>query len=443
LKASTLVFSFCVLSGLLLKGPETFSEEALPGGERATVKDVTENSFGHPFPSLSRSENREFFVGNSFFKQAWVQAPSSTAGRDGLGPTFNAVSCSSCHLRDGRGRGGREDGFELSILYRLSDNALYGNQLNPFGIGSVPGEGRPEVLYRSFSGQYADGEVYSLRAPVLKIRDWAYGKPEDGLRISARVAPQLIGLGLLERIPEDEIIAGADPSDKNGDGISGEVNWVIDVKTSISMLGRFGWKAEQPSVRQQTAAAFNGDMGLTSPLFPDQNCPTPQADCQAAPSGGLPGETEVSEKVLDRVTLYSQTLAVPHRRNLESPDVLEGQRIFSRIGCAQCHRPNWKIETDWEIYPYTDMLLHDMGPDLSDLSLAGEHLATTWRTPPLWGLGLIPAVNGHSELLHDGRARSVEEAILWHGGEALSAQKKFVQLGKSERNSLVEFIKSL
>lgn len=418
----------------------SLAEERLPGGVSATVKDTTSNAFGHPFPALSRELRRQFFVGNSFFRLAWVQAPASTEGRDGLGPTFNAVSCSSCHLRDGRGRGGREGGVEISLLYRFSDNPHYGNQLNPFAIENVPGEAMPLVRYLNRSGRYPDGSVYELREPVVEFADWAFGEPSKDLRVSARSAPQLIGLGLLEKIPTEAILENADPEDQNQDGISGEASWVLNIENGAVELGRFGWKAEQPSVKQQNAAAFLGDMGLTTSLFFEENCPPPQVQCRQARSGGNP---EVDDQQLDRVTLYVQSLAVPERRDWEDPQTLRGQRLFNEIGCASCHQPRWRIEEGWDIYPYTDMLLHDMGAALADRSLDGKTLTTRWRTPPLWGVGLIPAVNHHQELLHDGRARNVEEAILWHGGEAAASKERFVHLEKTQREDLTRFVNSL
>lgn len=435
-----------VIGLCILQGPLAFSyaDETYPGGVKGTVKDVSENAFGHPMPWLDRNQRREFFVGNSFFRLAWVEAPASTEGRDGLGPTFNAVSCATCHLRDGRGEAARYGEIVRSLLYRLSENAEYGEQLNPFGVRGVPGEASPDIVYYYPKGRFDDGEEYELRQPKVIIRSWAFGRPSGNMRVSARVAPQLIGLGLLEKIPEADILAQADPDDKNADGISGRVRWVLDLQTSALALGRFGWKSEQPNLRQQNAAAFIGDMGLTSMLFPNENCPAPQVECAKAINGGTP---EVDEKQMDRVTLYTQSLAVPERRGLDDPElkalIEDGKYWFNRMACAKCHQPSWQIEPGWTIYPYTDMLLHDMGPGLSDRSIDGESLKTEWRTPPLWGIGLIPTVNGHSELLHDGRARSVEEAILWHGGEALESKEIYLSLTPHERRAVVEFINSL
>ncbi len=405
-----------------------------------SVEDVTRNAFGHPFPSLSREETREFFVGNSFFRQAWVRAPATTTLRDGLGPTFNATSCSACHQLDGRGLGSAKTGFaHVSLLFRLEDAPDYGGQLNPVAIDDVPGEGRALIAHALIPGQFADGSAYELRRPVVSFQDWLFGSPPSHARVSARVGTQLIGLGLLERIPAGEILKREDVDDRDDDGISGRAAIVLDMRTGLMTLGRFGWKAEQPTLEQQNAAALIGDMGLTSELFPVQNCTKPQLACQAAISGGDP---EVDARVLSRLTHYTRTIAVPARRNAASPEVLEGERIFARIGCADCHTPSYEIEGN-KISPFTDMLLHDMGPALADESIAGLPLATEWRTPPLWGIGLFQTVNGHTNLLHDGRARGVSEAILWHGGEGERAREAYRDLSHSERANLIKFVESL
>lgn len=400
--------------------------------------DHTRNAFGNPFPKLNREERREFYVGNSFFKQSWVQAGSSTPARDGLGPTFNAISCSSCHLLDGRGPGADHEGFaHVSLLFRLEGaQEKYGNQVNPFGITDVPGEAEPYVSFIPIKGEFPDGEKYELRQPIYRLVNWLLGDPDADTRISPRVANQLIGLGILEEIPESELLALADPDDRDGDGISGRLNYVLDLRSGKIVPGRFGWKAEQPTVEQQSAAAFNGDIGITTHLFPEQNCPAPQKACAAAPQGGSP---EVDDLILARVTLYMRSLAVPIRRTLTQN---QGEALFTKIGCTSCHHPSYNVE-GVAVFPYTDLLLHDMGPGLADKSFSGQILPTEWRTPALWGIGLLPVVNGHQNLLHDGRARGVQEAILWHDGEGRSARDAFIQLSAQERVDLIEFVNSL
>lgn len=411
------------------------------GASQFHVDIQTREAFGQPFPSLTIEKRREFFVGNSFFRNPWVRAPSTTTQRDGLGPTFNAKSCSNCHQFDGRGIGAGQEGFaHVSLLFRLEGaEDLYGGQLNPFAIDGVQGEAEPRVSHVVQTGTYPDGTPYELLKPVIGFSNWAFGMPSTHVRVSSRVGQQLIGLGLLERIPASQIEAKSDPLDKDGDGISGRTVYVLNLRTGTMDLGRFGWKSEQPTIEQQNAGALIGDMGLTSSLFPQENCPAPQLACQNAINGGTP---EVDERVLARMTHYVRSLAVPKQREPQSPEVVAGQEAFIRIGCANCHHPSYVIDGE-EIMPFTDMLLHDMGPELSDTNLIGLRLATEWRTPPLWGIGLLQTVNGHTNLMHDGRARGVAEAILWHDGEGKRARENFKNLSQTERANLIKFVESL
>lgn len=427
------IYRRLLVLAILLAGPKV---KAGP----FTTEDHTARAFGNPFPTVTVEENRIFGVGNSIFRDNWVRAPSTTKVRDGLGPTFNANSCSSCHQDDGRGIGAGKLGFpSVSLLFRIENLPGYGGQLNPLSIDDVPAEVVPDVQEAVVAGIFTDGTHYELRRPIYTFSKWLYGAPPENSRISARVGAQLIGIGLLERIPAAEIEAQADPDDLNQDGISGRTVQVLNLRTGLLQLGRFGWKSEQPTIEQQTAGALVGDIGITNPLFPEENCPAPQVECQAAKSGGQP---EADERVLSRITFYLQKLAVPSRRAPESPEFGEGEKIFQRIGCAGCHTPQYTID-GVAIHPYTDMLLHDMGPDLADRDLAQNPLPTEWRTPPLWGTGLIPVVNGHNRLLHDGRARGVMEAILWHGGEAERARESFRSLSQLDRDRLILFINSL
>ncbi|HEY8379559.1 MAG TPA: di-heme oxidoredictase family protein, partial [Nannocystis sp.] len=280
------------------------------------------------------------------------------------------------------------------------------------------------------------------------LEDPAFGPLPPDLLISPRVAPAMIGLGLLAGIPEADIVAREDPDDADGDGISGRANRVWDVAAGRLALGRFGWKAGQPDVAQQTAAAFLGDMGLTTSLFPRENCPEGQLACAAAPTGGSP---EVEDDTFGDVVYYASTLAVPARRDPDDPEVLRGKQIFHDVGCAACHVPRHRTAADaaiaevrdQTIWPYTDLLLHDMGEALADGR--PEYLADgrEWRTPPLWGLGLVEVVSGHTEFLHDGRARSLLEAVLWHGGEAEPAREAVRALPRADRDALVAFLNSL
>jgi CxxC motif-containing protein (DUF1111 family) len=433
--------------------------EELAGGE-TTVFESGARAFALSARNLASEHESGFFVGNSFFNKNWVIAPSSTTARDGLGPTFNARSCSGCHFKDGRGRPPLTDDEPLlSMLVRLSipgegphagplAEPNYGGQLQGDAIPGVPIEGWVQVLWTQKTGSYADGEPYSLRSPTLEFSELAYGPLALDVLTSARVAPQMIGLGLLEALDEATILAFADPDDDDADGISGRPNYVWDPLTQAVALGRFGWKANQAGLRQQVAGAFLGDLGLTSSVNTEQNCPSTQAECTAAPHGGEP---ELSEDLLDDVTTYSRLLAVPARRDVDDPKVLAGREQFHALGCADCHVPNLHTGTlagfpelsDQSIWPYTDLLLHDMGEGLADGRPDFEADGREWRTPPLWGIGLFAVVNDHTFYLHDGRARNIAEAILWHAGEAESAKQAFVEAHASDRATLLGFLESL
>ena len=431
--------------------------EAFSGGD-TTVFDVSENAFGFQAPNLKGDDALFFFTGNSLFNQNWVTAPASTTARDGLGPYFNAKSCSSCHFKDGRGRAPDYDGeINHGLLLRLSVSGTqstgannteptYGGQLQDQSILDANIEGGFKVNYETTTVAYADGTTRNLRVPSYELVDLSYGPIDSAVEISPRVANQMIGLGLLEAIPESTLLSLADEDDVDGNGISGKPNYVWDIESQSTKIGRFGWKANQPNLRQQVAGAFSGDMGITSSLFPDENCPT-GVNCDDFANGGSP---EIIDENLDKVALYSSTLAVPGRRDVDDQNILQGKALFNAIECVACHVP--KLETgshpipalaNQTIRPYTDLLLHDMGAGLADNSNDFNATGTEWRTPPLWGIGLIETVNGHSNLLHDGRARNIEEAILWHGGEALNSKNAFMNLNSNDREKILNFIKSL
>jgi CxxC motif-containing protein (DUF1111 family) len=430
--------------------------EQYSGGE-TTVFNTSEEAFGFFAPNLTFDEQSDFGIGNSFFRQSWVSAPSSTTARDGLGPFFNAIACASCHFKDGRGRPPLFDG-ELGhgLLLRLSipgtnsnggsiPDPIYGGQLQDNAILGQTVEGKYVITHQSIIETFADGTTVILQKPIYQINNLGYGLLANNVQLSPRIANQIIGLGLLEAIPESTILSFA--ANNTSNGVSGKANYVYDVASNSQKLGRFGWKANQPSVRQQVAGAFLGDMGITTSLFPNENVPT-GVDATTIPNGGTP---EISDLNLDRVALYSSTLAVPARRNYSDQNVLKGKKTFETIGCINCHIP--KIQTgnthpiaalrNQIIRPYTDLLLHDMGEGLADNT--PDFLATgkEWRTPPLWGIGLIQTVNNHTNLLHDGRAKNVEEAILWHGGEGQNAKNRYKQLNLQERSDLLAFINSL
>ncbi len=437
--------------------PESLLVAELGGDTTAFARN--NQAFSLSARNLTNLERRTFEVGDSFFNQNWVTAPASTAARDGLGPTFNAQACSSCHTHDGRGRPPESpDDPTRGLLLRLSipgtdatgaplPDPNYGGQLQDRAIRQIPPEGRLILSYTEIPGTYADGQPYTLLSPRYDFEDLAFGPLHSDLMFSPRIAPAVFGAGLLEAIPERVILAQADPEDADDDGISGRSNMVWNWRQGKATLGRFGWKANQPTVEQQVAAAFLGDIGITSPLFPEENCPPIQTSCQSAPNGGAP---ELPAERLQKITFYNRTLAVPAMRNLDDPQVAQGAQLFLSAGCAACHTPQYVTGesaipalSHQTIYPYTDLLLHDMGAGLADNRPDFLANGREWRTPPLWGLGLIETVNGHTRLLHDGRARSIAEAILWHGGEGEKARDNFIGLSQEERAALIAFLNSL
>jgi CxxC motif-containing protein (DUF1111 family) len=434
--------------------------EQFPGGATTNALLLGVNAFTKPASNITEEHEALFYSGNSFFNQSWVQAPASTAMRDGLGPLFNARSCSGCHFKDGRGAPPlAEDEDFVALLLRLSipgesehgepvPEPNYGGQLQPFAVADVTLEGSPRVSYETIEGSYADGESYELLAPTYTVEELRHGPFAEGTMISPRVAPAMSGLGLLQAIPLERLEELADPDDANDDGISGRINWVWDAVHETEAVGRFGWKAEQPTVRQQSAGALLGDLGITSRLFSEPDCTESEPDCHDAPSGGTP---EIADETLDRVELYGMLLGVPVRDRWDDERTLEGKALFVATGCATCHVERhvtgnvdgYPELAEQTIYPYTDLLLHDLGDDLGDGRPSFDAEGNEWRTPPLWGLRFYEIVNGHDRLLHDGRARGVAEAILWHGGEAAPAREAFRSLSRDERELLVDFVESL
>lgn len=457
-------------AGLLQAGaaPDTLGE--LPGGE-ATVWATGQNAFSLPVPTLTDAERTRFAIGNSFFKRNWVEAPASTRARDGLGPHFIAKSCGACHALDGRGappdvRAITPAEQPMALLLRLSvpgadahggplPEPVYGEQLNNAAIAGVRPEGEITLRRTPVYGRFADGTPYTLQQPRYGFQRLAQGPMATDVMVSPRIAAQLIGVGLLEAIPEAEILRNAADQAATAGPVKGQPNRVWDAIAGQHMIGRFGWKANVATLAHQTAGAFLGDIGITSRAFPKESCTATQKDCLAAPSGAQAGQPEIDDKTLNDVVFYQAVLAPPARRNARHPQVLRGQQLFTQAQCTACHRasyvtgdvpfpelssPALKGQTIW---PYTDLLLHDMGDALADGRPDFQASGRQWKTPPLWGIGLFKDVNGHTRLLHDGRANGVLEAILWHGGEALSSQQKVLRMNRAERDALVKFVESL
>ena len=430
----------------------TDPDAALLGGD-GTIFDDGDEAFAYPARNLSADERGPFQIGDGIFNRNWAPAPAAPVGTDGLGPTFNAISCSACHDANGRGTPPEDDAPFLGLLLRIGlpgadahggpvPDPTYGDQLQPYGIFGVPGEGTPRVSYAEAPGTYADGETYSLRVPTYTVEGWSFGPPAPGAVLGPRLAPQTVGLGLLQAVDESTILELAKKS-------GGKPNYVWDERAQKTALGRFGWKANQPTLEQQVLAAAANDVGITNTLYTANNCPTAQSPCANAPASV--SSPELQRLYENGLVVHAMATAVPARRNLDDPVALHGEDLFGSIGCATCHvpqmktgaLPSWPELSNQTIRPFTDLLLHDMGPDLADGRPDYLASGSEWRTPPLWGLGLVGRLEEHLFLMHDGRARSFAEAILWHGGAARSSKEAFRTMPKGDRDALVAFLGSL
>lgn len=452
--------------------PEPF--ELMQGGAGTSRKHADRDAFSHPSANITFEEEATFKLGNAIFRKNWVSSPSSTQASDGLGPLFNERACQNCHVKDGRGRP-PEGVSSTSMFLRLARDAsteeekaaladhkalnfpdpVYGSQLQELAVPGLRGEGRMRVDYTEEKVSLGDGTTVLLRKPRYSVDDPGYGPLDPRTTLSPRLTPPMIGLGLIEQIAPADILANADPDDRDGDGISGKPNIVRDPRTGKLVLGRFGWKAQAASIRQQAAEAFAGDIGISTPEVPKPwgDCTEAQKACLAMPNGVQErlGATEAPPPVMDLVTFYSQNLAVPARRDIEKPEVLAGKKQFYEMGCISCHTPKFVTRRDTPnnaqafqlIWPYSDFLLHDMGEGLADGQRVGDAGGSDWRTPPLWGIGLTATVNGNAFYLHDGRARTLAEAILWHGGEGRKARDRFAAADAADRDALIEFLESL
>jgi CxxC motif-containing protein (DUF1111 family) len=428
--------------------------EWLSGGSETAI-DQGSGAFSHAFASLPANLLRVHEIGDGQFNATFVSAPAPL--NPGLGPIFNNVSCGSCHVSDGRGKVPGLGESAANMLFRVSipgegehGNPVpvpgYGDQLQTRALLNKQREGDVTIVYTDNTYKFADGTTYQLRTPTYTFSSLYTTMPANAM-LSPRVAAPVFGLGLLEAISDADILAGADPDDKDGDGISGKANMVWDVLKSKKVLGRFGWKANQPNLLQQVGAAYNGDIGITNMLFPKESSEG-QTQFDSDPNSKA---YELKDSLLYSVQLYVRTLAVPVRRGINASNVIQGKGLFLSAGCIKCHKANVRTAVDVSlpqvsnqlIHPFTDLLLHDMGAGLADNRPDFLASGTEWRTAPLWGIGLTQKVNGHTNFLHDGRARNLMEAIMWHGGEAASAKNKVNNMSKTERNALVAFIESL
>lgn len=444
--------SYCLPIALLLSHPATGEESAPATG------DSSREAYTQPVSALTDAERLKFFKGRSLVRQSWVIPPSENREIAGLGPLYNQISCIACHPGNGRGFAPETPQEPMrAMLVRLSipgadphggpnPHPAYGGQLNENGVPGVPGEGRVEIRYSAQAVRLEDGKQVMLRKPSLTFVDLAHGNFPPDLLTSPRIAPPIFGLGLLQAVPESTIIAlsaAAKPK-----GIKGRVNRVWDEEQQKTALGRFGWKSNMPNLRQQIAGAFVGDMGITSPLLPEENCTAAQTACRLSPSAGKP---ELNAKQLEAAEFYHLSLAAPRQRNAEDAGVKRGAGLFRQAQCAACHVPElhtgefapFPVLSHQTIHPYTDLLLHDMGEKLADHR--PDYLATgrEWRTPPLWGIGLAQKIEPRAGFLHDGRARTLLEAILWHDGEGSNAARQVRAMSVQDRQALLGFLESL
>ncbi|MCY0964300.1 di-heme oxidoredictase family protein [Parathalassolituus penaei] len=457
----------------------------LAGGSGSTSRQPGP-SFDRPVANMPEALRPDFYAGRALAEQPWIKAPTATDARDGLGPIYNARACLACHIRGGRSRVPDNSGEALFVgplvkLSRAGANAntidphdgvladpVYGEQLQVRSVAllhqlgkatptaiAASGDVAPEAEVRLFwdeqTFQYPDGQQVVLRKPRLQVTEAAYGDFHPDTRFSLRNAPPIHGAGLLELIPEADIAANADPDDRNGDGISGRLNQVWDPRDQAMRSGRFGLKANRANVDSIVASAFANDIGISNPLFPNQPCSSAQTRCNQQADGNNEDGFELPADLLLLVANFSRQLGVPRRDPQQVADTASAAPLFEQTGCSQCHQPRWQTAASSEfphlgnqtIWPYTDLLLHDMGDGLADERQEFLASGREWRTPPLWGAGSGLKVNGSGLFLHDGRARSVEEAILWHDGEARAARQRFIALPQPQRQALTAFVDSL
>ncbi len=501
------------------------NSEYFSGGEASTTAS-NEDAFSRQPSAISD----DFQLGANFTQGDHLfRTPD-----DNIGPILSTGSCQGCHVNDGRGVVPATATTPMSsMLVKLADSAgvadpMYGDQIQPFAVqsftgddftagypqhdGSVSGtalfgEAFPFIIFETVTGEYPDGTAYELRKPTYKIRDLSYGPFVDDIRFSARVAPQAFGVGLLGAIPSENILNLVDEDDSDNDGISGRAAMVVDIFSESDsvekVIGRFAYKAQNATILQQVAGAYGGDMGISTSVFSSEPCTEAQLACllSAEQEDKTGDEVDLTDYSLALVEFYNRVLAVPVRRGYDTvtqtweADIRAGRALFFDANCTGCHTPRHvtgvaegsvlgelsllglsrdaepiTVLSQQTIYPYTDLLLHDMGGScavtretseglscssgaeclyvqrcegLADGVIQGDASGSEWKTPALWGLGLVQTVNPNASFLHDGRARTIEEAILWHDGEAESAKAFFMNYRANERQQLLLFLHSL
>ena len=473
----------CFTSCSKVSVPGFRQAEHLPAGGM-TGKGLSDRSFVQVGRNVDRKEELLFWTGFSLFRDPWVISPSSTKDRDGLGPLFNTRSCISCHSSGGKGPAptqGLSKPSALVIRFGSAEDSIfsdptYGDQLQPRAIAithnsiqpNLLGEAKLQLDYQQIYGEYADGSTYILRQPTYQLTDLAYGDLDKRTALSPRFSPVIYGVGLLDAISEQDLLSQEDINDIDQDGISAKYNRVPvapsdhntadfhrlienDTGAGPKGIGRFGHKAKHPSLHQQVAAAFRDDIGITNTSFGPESCTTEQPNCQAASIIGGHQSVEIPDKLLNLVTQFNQLIAVPPARNLDSDAAQQGRKLFYQLGCESCHTASYTTDptyphdslADQTIWPYTDLALHDMGENLADGVNEYDADGYEWRTPPLWGIGARKNIRSENLYLHDGRAKTVAAAILWHGGEAKRSQQNFIQLNQQQRNALLAFLDAI
>jgi len=409
---------------------------------------------------LSDEEYDKYILGRSFFTIPWVEAPSATTARDGLGPLFNANTCNSCHPKATRGTLYTNEGnLSRSVIPKLSitsnnskehkdliyTNGLvpeptYGAQIAINGVHGVKYEAKPEIKFEEIKFVFPDGEEQILLKPKYMLTNLQYGELHKDTDLTFRLAPSLFGVGLLDDIKEEDILANEDEFDKDKDNISGKANIVYSPITGKYELGRFSWKASHTTLKHQIANAAINDMGLTTTIYPTDICSDKQEACINAPKAR--DQIDLPDLRLNAIEFFLQN------QKIQKPKIDEefekGLALFKQIGCVKCHKDSFTTNSGIKIAPFTDLLLHDMGEGLADGRGEFKAQGKEWRTPPLWNLTLSEKVGGNKlRLLHDGRARTFQEAILWHGGEAQGVKENYINLNKKDRETILRFLEEV
>ena len=433
--------------------------EALSGGA-GTVDKIGKNAFSHHFTNLSFEQRQDFLIGNAFFRKVWIASPSSTTSSDGLGPLYNARACQSCHIKDGRGHLPKDEKPLSAVLkvgnyqnINLVPNKIYGKQIQFFAIPGLSSESG--LIINSLKSNYRKKVIknITLEYPKYELNDLKYGKLDANTSLSLRISPQVIGVGLLEAIEDSDIVVKQDINDKDNDGVSGKVRMVYE-KNGNKKIGRFGVRASTPNLFVQSGVAFMHDMGLSNSIGTNAfgDCTKNQNECYKFSTGINKKDLyEVDDEIMHKIVFYLSSLSPPKRRNVSDKKVLLGKKIFYESKCTSCHTPKYVTSKNAKhdflkyqlIWPYTDLLLHDMGDELADKDINGNITNKEWKTPPLWGLGYAKEVNSRASFLHDGRAKTILEAVLWHSGEAKESLNYLLNNYKNDLDKLEKFLKSL